>query len=644
MNNQVSRRTRISSRRRRLGYTLLEIMTAVTLALMLMYAVARIFSRVGGQMNETMSTMEMTNALRNAKHRLTADLENLTVTPEAPRNSLLNEGFLYYAEGMGGPFARVAAKMNQSPDESPGFATSDIALDTERMEAYYADYGSDEGADTTVGDLDDVLSFTAKAPANAPFRGRYIKPIYSFDGYIRDGEIATFESQYAEIIWFVRGTTLYRRVLPLMPRDELQDSLIALQCAATGYDQRGNANSHDSELSGVSWQNIKMGYGFFYFYDVSVHLGKGDTVSDASGTRDRSFVVANTLADLTNRENRYFYWNSCGLHLHPDNDSIGLTPAPLHGVNDAWYWLRMPTLQESVLPNFRAGAPFGQDYFARDSWINRKVDGRTYLNYARQLLGSNGESYSTDEEPTDYWPGATQGLTFDTEGIGNLGAKTYTAADLPIQGSPFIDYWNRPNVWNELNYETGDLRISNVVVNPDFGEKIFNQDVILTNVISFNVKVWDDNCKAYVDLGSCAGQPDPVKPGSIVSANDPADFRSLGFYAEKNQGTNKQVNNSDIFPWLPAVYDTWTEQYQRDLYYYDDYMLSQATQDNPYTCLATGSLSNIETNNTISASQLENLPPPYTQRVKGLQIELRVFDPRSKHIRNATFCVDLTDL
>ena len=41
---------------------------------MLMYAVARIFTRVGGTMNETTSIMSMSSQLRNAKDTLTADL------------------------------------------------------------------------------------------------------------------------------------------------------------------------------------------------------------------------------------------------------------------------------------------------------------------------------------------------------------------------------------------------------------------------------------------------------------------------------------------------------------------------------------------------------------------------------------------
>ena len=44
----------------------------------------------------------------------------------------------------------------------------------------------------------------------------------------------------------------------------------------------------------------------------------------------------------------------------------------------------------------------------------------------------------------------------------------------------------------------------------------------------------------------------------------------------------------------------------------------------------------------ITSAQLKDYPPPYDVPLKSLQIEIRVFDPRSKQIRNVNFVVDLT--
>ena len=640
MNHSTGNHRRNAAARRRLGYTLLEIMTSVTLALMLMYSVAKIFSRVGGAMNETMSTMEMNNSLRNAKNRLTADLEALSVTPAPPRNSRMNEGYLCYVEGMGGPFDRVVAGNSGMP-----FSTADIALDTERYEAHYNN-GSDPtdyNADNTVGDLDDILSFTAKAPDGQPFRGRYIKPIYDtqVDGngntvtYIVDAEKSTFESQYAEIVWFVRGTTLYRRVLPIMSNDMLQESFKALECAAT-TNPTGGSGPADADLDNVAYDNIAMGYGFYFFYDVSVHLGSNGR------------LVANSLGDLTNRENRYFYWNSCGLHLHPDASALNpIKPAQFHGLNDAWYWLRMATLQESAAPNFRAGAPYGQDYFARDSILAR--NNGTYGGFARTIYGASNSV--TGDPIVNYWMGLTQGLVFRVnDPLPNLAAGTYSGKDLPRPGSPFIDFWQAPNVWEEVNYETGDLNstATDFAQNSNNPDKAFNQDVVLTNVVSFNVKVWDPTFNAYIDLGAGVQNDGQVHlpDGSTTGIYNSNELSSFGYYGNPNLGTVLETADDDPDPahpiatfeknpWLPCVYDTWSEQYQRDLFVFDD---------NRKETNASGALADVNSDGEISAAQLQDYPPPYNTRIKSLQIEIRVFDPRSKTIRNNTFNVDLSTI
>lgn len=583
-----SRRTNALSPRR--GFTLLEILTSVTLALTLMYAVARIFSSVGGSMNETMSSMEMSNALRNAKNRLTADLEAATAPLAPPRNSRRDEGFFCYVEGMGGPFDRVAGGNNGAP-----FAVGDVALDSERYSTSTEvdANGVWDAVDATVGDLDDILSFTAKAPDGQPFRGRFIEPVYrtavnaAGETYqqIVDAVPTTIESEYAEIIWFVRGTTLYRRVLPLVSNERLQESFEALRISSTNEE-----NIAETTLAGAPWKDVRRGFGFYQFYDVSVHMGEGGV------------LVANTLGDLSNRENRYFYWNSCGTRLNPDDSSQYQTPLSPHGANGAWYWLRMATLQESAAPSFRAGAPFGQSSFAR-------------------------RNDATSDNV--YWAGFSQELTLTTDGSTALEAGTYSANQLPILGSPFIDFWNSPHVWDQVDSNTGDLRLNadDIRANGYNKSLTLNQDVALTNVVSFNVKVWDARANAYVDLGS------GVQNNEAIS-DDPNDLRSYGRWS----------NYADA-PFLPCVYDTWSEQYQRDLCIYADYQ--RATNGSNVQVNGSdveGLIADIPLDATPTSSQLKDYPPPYDVSIKSVQIEIRVFDPRSKAIRQSTFVVDLSKI
>lgn len=604
--------------RRRLGFTLLEIMTSVTLSLMLMYAVARIFSRVGGTMNETTSIMEATNSLRNAKNRLTADLEAITVNPAPPRNSRLNDGYLCYVEGLGAPTDRLYL---QSTGLNYGlrpnlFSTDCIALDSQRFAIYGLTETDDNGgllaADSTVGDTDDILSFTAKAPAGKPFRGRYIRPKYDGNGNIYSGEQDMFESEYAEIVWFVRGTTLYRRVLPILSNERLQDSLYAFDCAWRGGcapDGSPNASDPDNtivaaysngEFTAAQASDLcNYGCGFFRFYDVSMHL-------DSAGKPE-----ANTLGDLTNRANRFGYWNPVGVGIvnapNANYGSFSIHGGPNTSVShNAWYWLRMPTLQECSRSGFRAGAPFGQSFYARSAY--------------------------SDPGVTDTWFGLEQSLTLDHNDSDEspLPGGVYDAGLLPRGDlnapEPFIDYWDNANIWNEVNSETGDIDAAMA------GDYVFNQDVMLTNVISFNVKAWDEHVNDYVDLGCELNQAN-------VRWDDPNDLRSGGYYIYSRQSGNGAGMNLTNVP-MPCVYDTWSEQYQRDLYLYDQ---ANGSTNPSYVPFADqdGSISSISADKEISSSELLDYPPPYNVPLKGLQIELRVFDPRSKQIRNATFVVDL---
>ena len=287
----------------------------------------------------------------------------------------------------------------------------------------------------------------------------------------------------------------------------------------------------------------------------------------------------------------------------------------------------MATLQESAAPNFRAGAPFGRHNDARDSQV-KIVDG-SFNGAARSDVdstGGAGSGFRNDGSTNDaFWAGFQQELSLTTDGSTPLAAGTHWANALPVLGAPFINYWDSPHVWEQVDFETGDLRrnAEDLRANGYNKDLTLNQDVMLTNVLSFNVKVWDESENAYVDLGSGVASAEAV-------ADDPNDLRSFGRWSN--------YANS-LF--LPCVYDTWTEQYQRDLYLYDDY---NAAKNPAYVRKADGAIADIPLDATPTSAQLQNYPPPYDVPLKSVQVEIRVFDPRSKAIRQATFVVDLSKI
>ena len=175
----------------------------------------------------------------------------------------------------------------------------------------YLEYGENEFADSQGEDSDDYIRFTAKAPAGRPFTGRmWVPPPNSaslptsgaaISLFLAGYQPITITSEYAEIIYFLRNGNLYRRVLLVAP--ERQSTIVAtVNNQATFPYSAGNATSPymPSGLGGtlaVSWQGMN---------DLSAHPATGPDPT-AAALNTHNSVVLNTLASLTNRENRWAY-------------------------------------------------------------------------------------------------------------------------------------------------------------------------------------------------------------------------------------------------------------------------------------------------------------------------------------------------
>jgi hypothetical protein len=255
------------------GYTLVEILIATALTLLLMGVVVQLFGALGQSITDSRSTLESSERLRSAAARLQMDLEGLTVTMLPPRTPEDGEGYFEYIEGP------VMQSSNGDIGGPPLPVNSEAA-----------------GAplDNTVGDFDDILLFTTRSK-NKSFIGN--GPVYNNVTGLLDRLVV--QADVAEVAWFIRGRTLYRRQLIVAP--------------------------------GL-WNNLPVpvpALGYYINYDVSVRANQVGGVWQ---------TVPNTLSDLTRRECRFG---------HP----TGQFPF------DARYWgqLGMPTLRECSDPGWIAG-------------------------------------------------------------------------------------------------------------------------------------------------------------------------------------------------------------------------------------------------------------------------------------------------
>ncbi|MDR1485120.1 MAG: prepilin-type N-terminal cleavage/methylation domain-containing protein [Planctomycetaceae bacterium] len=212
------------------AFTLIELMVAMTLSLLLLLAVARMFHSVGDTINDTQATLNMAANMNNVAMILREDIDAIFRCVQVNRNHRMvtngdhhlyeEEGYLEIREGTNNP--------NRYVDENG-----------ER--------------DTTIGDVNDILMGTGKViGANRAYRGLINDVVY--------------ESNFAEIVWFVRGTTLYRQARLIIGDD-------------------GNTPT-------------AMPAGMIHDNDVSISQRN-------TGSGTESFF--NTLSTLARRENRFAY-------------------------------------------------------------------------------------------------------------------------------------------------------------------------------------------------------------------------------------------------------------------------------------------------------------------------------------------------
>lgn len=390
--------------RRPAAFTLVEVLVATAVTLLLMAIVVSIFSYVSEGMAESRAIMEMSDQLRNAKHQLQCDLSGATAPTIPPLNPAANLGYFEYVEGPIGPV-------------TPQYTT-----------------------DSSLGDPDDILMFTA-CSLDRPFIGR------------NGSWSKVTESRTAEICWFMRGTTLYRRVLLVKP-----DLSPASRITYRDWDLSIRAQGGEFDRT---------------------PLAPGIDSMKGQGGRSRLRAVPNSLGDLTKRENRYGhqplvfphdvrFWNTTsdgrpGLGLPTlYESSVSNWPLPLYEVNDGRK-LRCFMVQSPLYPNDP---------------------------YAKLIVPSAVTTNSATAQPP-----------ITDEGFLLLQAK-----------SAFNPYLRTRQHVAQINSASERLSTFNS------GSNRAEADVMLRNVLSFDVKAWDPGAPVFRVIG------DPGDPAGSSALIIPGDY------------------------------------------------------------------------------------------------------------------------
>ena len=437
---------------RRLGMTLVEMLAAMAVTLILILALAQVFQIIGDNVADGRAIVEMSSAIRDTANRLQDDLDAITVPARPWPEPGSGLGYLEYLEGNG---------FDLAPDYTKWDSKNPVQ------------------AASILGDSDDVLAFTVRNTGQ-PFVGRLEGP---------ENKFSTIRSNVAEIIWWLEPTDtngngrwdwdpvaglketfeLRRRVLLVLPDQEIHPEIL---------------------------RRYSLPKQFHLTSDLSVRLENGR-------------LVANSLADLTKRQNRAGHVAETGTGPAPNGFPYRIQPAMLEG-----------------------------------------------------SLAINGKSL------------------------------------MPRQAGNYL-----------------------------------GEDIILSDVIGFDVKIFDPSVPLTTDPNNielvAPGDPSFNAAGKVVGHGA---FVDLGF-------ARYQAGVPSLFGGRPHAksqlnqfaYDTWSLDYEYDGFNQDGGKLDQGTNG-----------LDDDTQNGVDDHGERETSPPYPHPMRGLQVIIRTLDPDSRQVRQITVTSDFT--
>ena len=179
-------------------------------------------------------------------------------------------------------------------------------------------------------------------------------------------------------------------------------------------------------------------------------------------------------------------------------------------------------------------------------------------------------------------------------------------------GQPFVNQATGGSIDSSIIAVTGTNGTAGTLVGYASGSR-FTDDVIMTNVIGFDVKAWDPVAGVYVDLGQNAGMATLPLQGNMQAKSG--------------------LCQTPIGP--PYIYDTWTDYYE-----------TAGTASSSATGrLHDGFDNGITPTNSAGYGMVDGpldaiTSPPYPVPLRGIQVKIRAFEPDSRSIREVTVTQD----
>ncbi len=557
--------------RDRTGLTLVEMLVVVALTVLLMSIIAEVFVLASETLTSLREISDANQKIRTVQTTIRQDLLNRTIRQVQPP---------------------MEKRIHPGPDGV--FGTGDdyeylvpIGFDPADNMGYFS-IEENSPADEQSEDVDDVIAFTVRLPQRSgvavggigsAYYGRAIvgsEPDVAFAPII-DGLAGSLE---AEVVYFLRRGTLYRRVL-----------LVAV--------------AQPSDTAAFNPSKFATPESWYARYDISARPGVASPPTPVPTALPWPIPIVNKLGDLTYRSARY-------AHRPP-----------------AAYWSGNPGLVPPLPPGAGLAADNAADPYFPFLAIDFAPSGRPY------------HDATTPTDPLDHnhnYPGMS--------------------LSVPVTwfGRPTLKETCDPNWDSPMAIAAGPtgrvFPVGGVPADPTlFNSARPREDALMTNVLSFDVKVWDPDAQpvpgaaasgAFVDLGKNfpAGSASASVPGPIPSAGSPgvpmvypwpprrgiprgfgapwpgdpgpdgmfgtADDAVLAAWKGPNNVDEGGGGDDGLWRRLLHTYDTWCTAYSKPAHV-----------------------------------GMKPVGPPYIAPVRGIQIKIRFVDPETRHTRETTIVQEL---
>lgn len=272
-----------------------------------------------------------------------------------------------------------------------------------------------------------------------------------------------------------------------------------------------------------------------------------------------------------------------------------------------------------------------------------------YTLYRRQLLispyigagafqtGNNAITFSdwgTDSTWTTFY--ADYDLSCRLEGSGSAVALLPNSlGDLTRRETRFMHMIGGSFPYNSSIPNSAGSSNGEILTGTRLGE-----DVIMTNVIAFDIRVFDPQAPIRASNGIAIGPGDPGYSSASATGALGA-YVDLGWAATGStyaigsafpvgaalQADSMRVTNAPRSTSLPtAVYDTWSTHYESNGI--DD-------DDNGVIDQGTNTIDDDSNGITDDAAEQET-SPPYPVALRGIEVRIRVYEPSSRQVRQVT--------